>query len=207
MDETLIYPEGEPRPTARDYTPCRFDPERQELDLEFALHEAGPATSWAAQAKPGQYLGIGGPRGSLVIPAAFDWHLLIGDESALPAIRRRLAELPPTAKVIALLQSSEAGQGCELPAHPNADIHWVHQGADAEPALLTALKSPGLAGGRRLCLGRRRIPRHPRGARASARGARHRQEPHPRRQLLARRPGRQPRNAGRLSRDPNDKAP
>ncbi|MCP1290629.1 siderophore-interacting protein [Chromobacterium sp. S0633] len=147
VDETLIYPEGQPRPTARDYTPCRFDPERLELDLEFVLHEAGPATSWAAQAKPGQYLGIGGPRGSLVIPAAFDWHLLIGDESALPAIRRRLAELPPAAKVIALLQTSEAGQSCELPAHPNADIRWVHQGADTEPALLSALKPLTLPAG------------------------------------------------------------
>ncbi|AXT45943.1 MULTISPECIES: siderophore-interacting protein [Chromobacterium] len=148
VDETLIYPEGQPRPTARDYTPCRFDPERLELDLEFVLHDAGPATSWAAQAKPGQYLGIGGPRGSLVIPAAFDWHLLIGDESALPAIRRRLAELPPAAKVIALLQTSEADQRCELPEHPNADVRWVHQDAEAaEPALLAALKPLTLPAG------------------------------------------------------------
>ena len=38
----------------------------------------------------GQWVGIAGPRGSLVIPTGFDWHWLIGDETALPAIARRL---------------------------------------------------------------------------------------------------------------------
>src|SRR5579859_611358 len=63
-----VFPAGQARPIARDFTPRRFDAEARELDIEFAMHEAGPAATWAAQAKVGQYLGIGGPRGSLVIP-------------------------------------------------------------------------------------------------------------------------------------------
>lgn len=83
-----------PRPVLRDYTPARFDAAAGELDIEVALHEAGPASDWAAAAFVGQWVGIAGPRGSLVIPTGFDWHWLIGDETALPAISRRLAELP-----------------------------------------------------------------------------------------------------------------
>ena len=67
-----VFPEDQPRPVARDFTPRRYDRAARELDIEFAMHEAGPAATWAAQAKVGQYLGVGGPRGSLVIPTGFD---------------------------------------------------------------------------------------------------------------------------------------
>lgn len=77
----------------RDFTPRRFDPAGLTLAIDFALHEAGPATRWAAAARPGDTLTIGGPRGSLVVPDDFDWYLLVGDETALPAIARRLEEL------------------------------------------------------------------------------------------------------------------
>src|SRR5262249_61061101 len=80
---------------SRDYTPRRYDPAANTLDIEFVLHDAGPATRWATQVQPGQTLQIGGPRGSFIIPTDFDWHLLIGDDTALPAIARPLAALPP----------------------------------------------------------------------------------------------------------------
>ncbi|RZJ06521.1 MAG: siderophore-interacting protein, partial [Haliea sp.] len=86
--------EDAPRPLARDYTPRHHDAAAGTLAIDFALHEAGPATQWALQAQPGQTLTMGGPRGSFILPTAFDWHLLVGDDTALPAIARRLAELP-----------------------------------------------------------------------------------------------------------------
>ncbi len=73
----------------RDYTPRAFDRERRELTIEFALHGEGAACNWASQATVGQRLVVGGPRGSMVIPTDYDWHLLIGDASALPAVHRR----------------------------------------------------------------------------------------------------------------------
>lgn len=93
-----VFPDGEPKPVARDFTPRRFDRTKCELDLEFVLNHPGPASQWAAQARVGQWLGIGGPRGSFVVPTGFDWHLLIGDDTALPAVARRLEELPPRAR-------------------------------------------------------------------------------------------------------------
>ncbi len=88
---------GGPRPgfCMRDYTPRKFNAAQGVLTIDFALHQAGPATAWALSAKPGDELQIGGPRGSTLVPDDFDWYLLIGDETALPAIARRVEELRP----------------------------------------------------------------------------------------------------------------
>ncbi|CAD6559036.1 NADPH-dependent ferric-chelate reductase [Paraburkholderia hiiakae] len=123
----IVFPEGVERPAARDYTPRRFDTESQELDLEFVLHDAGPATAWAAQAQPGQYLGVGGPRGSMVIPTDFDWHLLIGDETALPAIQRRLTELPPGARVAVVVEVANRAARIELPTDADLYAIWCYR--------------------------------------------------------------------------------
>ncbi len=66
----------------RDYTPRAFDAARKILTLDFALHDAGPATAWALAAQPGDRLAIGGPKGSVMVADDFDFYLLIGDESA-----------------------------------------------------------------------------------------------------------------------------
>ncbi|MCG2599125.1 MAG: siderophore-interacting protein, partial [Achromobacter sp.] len=104
----IKFPDGAPHPAARDYTPRRYDAAREELDIDFVLHGDGPASTWAEQAEAGQRLGIGGPRGSFVVPKGFDWHVLIGDETALPAIARRLEELPATAQALVLIEVPSA---------------------------------------------------------------------------------------------------
>jgi NADPH-dependent ferric siderophore reductase len=123
----IAFPEGVERPAARDYTPRRFDAQANELDIEFALHEAGPATAWAAQARPGQYLGVGGPRGSMVIPTGFDWHLLVGDETALPAIQRRLTELPAGARVAVVVEVANRADRIALPTEADLYAVWCYR--------------------------------------------------------------------------------
>lgn len=88
----------------RDMTPRSFDTGEARLTLEFALHDAGAASHWAAHATPGQQAVIGGPRGSMIVPMDYDWHLLAGDSSALPAILRRLEELPVGRRAVAVLE-------------------------------------------------------------------------------------------------------
>jgi NADPH-dependent ferric siderophore reductase len=122
-----VFPEDQPRPVARDFTPRRYDRAARELDIEFAMHEAGPAATWAAQAKVGQYLGIGGPRGSLVIPTGFDWHLLIGDETALPAIARRLTELPAGTRVAAVLEVADPSARMNFDTEPELHAVWRYR--------------------------------------------------------------------------------
>jgi NADPH-dependent ferric siderophore reductase len=127
-----VYPEGALRPVARDYTPRRYDAAANTLTLDFVLHSEGPATAWAAQARPGQFLGVGGPRGSFVVPDDFDWYLLVGDEAAVPAIGRRLEELPGGTRSIAVIEVADAAEEQRLDTHARAEIHWLHrQGAVA----------------------------------------------------------------------------
>lgn len=92
----------------RDYTPRRYDRDARELTLEFALHTEGHMTDWARQARVGQQAVIGGPKGSMIIPTDYAWHILAGDATALPAIRRRLEELPAAAEVLVLVTGEEA---------------------------------------------------------------------------------------------------
>lgn len=134
----MVFPEDRPRPAARDYTPRRYDAAAGELDLEFALHGDGPAAEWAQQAAVGQYLGVGGPRGSFVLEGKFDGYLLVGDETALPAIARRLEELPADARAIVVAEVADAAEEQPFATRAEVEIHWVHRdGAQpGDPELL-----------------------------------------------------------------------
>ena len=137
-------PEGVARSPGRDYTPRCYDLIRQELVIDFALHDAGPATSWAAQAAPGQQVAVGGPRGSFVVPDDFDWYLFVGDETALPAIGRRLEELRPGAHAIVVGAVTGAAEQQEFQSRASIDINWVHRPlsrAEDPAALLDALRA------------------------------------------------------------------
>lgn len=137
----------EARPIARDYTPRRYDAEHGELDIEFVLHDAGPASIWAAQAQVGQMLGIGGPRGSLVIPSLFDWHLLIGDETALPAIARRLEELPAAAQAIVILEVADSAVRLPLASSARLSIRWLNRDGATGSKLVSVLRELALPEG------------------------------------------------------------
>lgn len=108
---------------ARDYTPRAHDAAAGSLVIEFSLHGDGPAAGWAAQAEVGQWLTIGGPRGSFIVPTDFDWHLLAGDETALPAIARRLEELPRGTRAIVRLSVPQADRR-PLPTRASLDLQW-----------------------------------------------------------------------------------
>ena len=128
------------RPIARNYTPRRYDAERRELEIDFVLHGDGPASLWAAQAAPGQTLGVGGPRGSMLVPLDFDWYVLVGDQTALPAIARRLEQLPSGARAIAVIETVDDGEQVALESQAQVDIHWVGRNGRSGTLLLEALQ-------------------------------------------------------------------
>ena len=134
--------EGAAERIMRDFTPRRFNAESGELVIDFFIHEDGPATTWAVNATKGSVLGVGGPRGSSVISVeGIDSHLLIGDETALPAIGRRLEELPENTNALVV---AEVEKGFELPWSSRAkfEVIWVPRpsgdGAPGE-SLISAL--------------------------------------------------------------------
>lgn len=115
------------KPEMRDYTPRAYDNEKQILTLDFALHETGIATDWARFAKVGDTLNIAGPRGSMIIPMDFDGYVLIGDETALPAIARRLEELPDEALTLVIAEVNSVMDELPLPNKSNTNIVWLHR--------------------------------------------------------------------------------
>lgn len=144
----LFFPQPNGDIEKRDYTPRAFDNAARTLTIDFALHEGqhetGPATAWATTAKPGDILQIGGPRGSTIISPSFDWWLLVGDETALPAIARRLAELPPDTRVKAIISVISPADEQTFETQSQCEIIWLHRPTDqaANPVpLLSLLKS------------------------------------------------------------------
>jgi NADPH-dependent ferric siderophore reductase len=125
FDDHLKFMLDGAEPVRRDYTPRRYNAEAQELTIEFATHSEGRAAQWAEQATPGQQATIGGPRSSFVIPTNYAWHLLVGDETALPAIHRRLEELPVGTRVLVVVQLADAADRRELRSSADVSVMWV----------------------------------------------------------------------------------
>ncbi len=126
----LAFPDGQPRPEGRDFTPRRWDSARRELTIDFGLHGRGPATRWAVSAAPGDIIGAGGPRASSVVSDTFAWNLLVGDETALPAIARRLEELTPDVRALAVIQIEDDQDRVPFDAPASAAVYWVRRRGD-----------------------------------------------------------------------------
>lgn len=134
----------------RDYTPRRYDTDARTLVIDFAIHEAGPVTQWALGARPGDSLEIGGPRGSAVISDDVKNWLLVGDETALPAIGRRIEEAGSDVRITAIMAVADAAEHQILQTDAQLETHWAHrplsEATDAS-ALMAVLQSVELAPG------------------------------------------------------------
>jgi NADPH-dependent ferric siderophore reductase len=119
------------RPDMRDYTPRYWNVAENWIDLDFVLHGDGPASGWAASVKLGSTLVIGGPRGSQVVPMAFDWYFLAGDETALPAIGRRIEELSDGAKVVAVIEVDSKAEEQIFETRADLTLIYVHRNGRA----------------------------------------------------------------------------
>lgn len=143
-----MTPDG-PRPaTMRTYTPRFFRPEQLEMDIDFVLHGAGVAATWAAQAAPGQPLLLMGPGPGYEPDATASRFLLVGDASALPALEMVAAALPAGAQLKLVVEVPDLQEARDLPGIAAADVQWVARGADrneAGRALEAALQAAGAA--------------------------------------------------------------
>lgn len=120
-----VWPAGEARPAIRTYTVRRFDAATGELDVDFVLHEGhGPAAAWARDARPGSWVAVSEPGGRYVPDPAADFHVVIGDETALPAVATVLDALPAGVPALTFLEVADAAEEQPLPA----TVTWVHRG-------------------------------------------------------------------------------
>ncbi|MEV0645575.1 siderophore-interacting protein [Phytomonospora sp. NPDC050363] len=119
-------------PVSRTYTVRSFDAEAGELVIDFVHHgDEGIAGPWAAAAKPGDELALMGPGGAYAPSPAADWHLLVGDESAIPAIGGALERIGVGVKAKVVIEVSGPADEQELPTPGDAEIVWLHRGEAA----------------------------------------------------------------------------
>ncbi|QRY49227.1 siderophore-interacting protein [Mycolicibacterium septicum] len=124
---------AELRPTVRTYTVRKFDRERREISIDFVVHgEQGVAAPWAAAAVPGQPAYLMGPSGAYTPDPAADWHLLAGDEAALPAIGAALEALPADATGKVFIEVAGDEDEIELAAPAGVEVNWIHRGGRAD---------------------------------------------------------------------------
>lgn len=136
-DDGMYLDWPEPFPPTREYTIRRYDPAAQEVDLDFVVHPGGLASEWAQTVEPGQTLWLAGPRPSLVVPPEFGFLVLLADETALPAVARRLEELPDDARGVAAIEVADAGEEQDLRVPAGFSLTWLHR--DGAPAGSTTL--------------------------------------------------------------------
>ncbi|MEI4270470.1 siderophore-interacting protein [Klenkia sp. LSe6-5] len=121
-------------PVTRTYTVRAWDPAAQELTVDFVVHgDEGVAGPWAAAARPGDAVQLLGPGGAYAPSADADWHLLAGDDSALPAIAAALPRLPPGAPAHVFVEVEGSDDEQDLPG-----VLWVHRGSRPVGSALTA---------------------------------------------------------------------
>ncbi|MFF9124765.1 siderophore-interacting protein [Streptomyces sp. NPDC014889] len=114
-------------PVTRTYTVRFWDPGHRELTLDFVIHgDEGLAGPWSLLARPGETVHFMGPGGAYAPDASADWHLLAGDESALPAIARSLEALPEGATAHAFIEV--AGPEEEQKIDSDVEVVWLHRG-------------------------------------------------------------------------------
>ncbi|OLE23653.1 MAG: NADPH-dependent ferric siderophore reductase, partial [Actinobacteria bacterium 13_1_20CM_3_71_11] len=117
-------------PVTRTYTVRRWLPGVPEMWIDFVVHgdtgpHAGIAGPWAARARPGEPFRFLGPGGGYAPDPAADWHLLAGDESALPAIAAALEGMPAGARVLAFIEVADDGEVQKLETPGDAEITWL----------------------------------------------------------------------------------
>jgi NADPH-dependent ferric siderophore reductase len=131
LDMTTIRETMPPEtwPVVRTYTVRRWLPDIPEMWLDFVVHgDEGVAGPWAATAQPGDRIRFMGPGGNYAPDPDSDWHLLVGDEAALPAISVALERMPPGATVKAYIEVAGPDEEQKLECPPDAEITWLHRG-------------------------------------------------------------------------------
>jgi NADPH-dependent ferric siderophore reductase len=141
-------------PARRRYTVRAWDEAAHELTLDFVVHaDEGVASRWAANARPGDVLVFEGPGGGYLPSAESDWHLLLGDESALPAIAASLEALEPGQRAVVRVVCDGPEHEVPLPTRADVDLVWLHRHGDErdESLLLAAVEAVDFGDGTPFC--------------------------------------------------------
>lgn len=119
---------GGPKPITRTYTIRNARPEACEIDVDFVAHgDEGPASAWAARAKPGDFLGFAGPGLPKLMAFDADFYLFAADMSAIPVVAAAIETLPQDAVGLAVFETIGEDDRQEINAPPGIAQHWLIQ--------------------------------------------------------------------------------
>jgi NADPH-dependent ferric siderophore reductase len=115
-------------PTMRTYTVRSWDEATKELTIDFVHHgDEGIAGPWAAAAQPGDKLWFNGPGGAYLPQETAAWHLLVGDESALPAIGAAIEGLPPGAQAKVFVEVEDETEEQKFSGSGDVELTYLHR--------------------------------------------------------------------------------
>lgn len=124
----------EQMPVTRTYTIRHIDHERRQIWVDFVTHgEEGIAGPWAQHVEPGETISFFGPGSGYAPRTEADWHLLAGDESALPAIAASLEGMDSSARGLAVVEVHDGAEEQPLRAPEGVEVVWLHRGGDFTP--------------------------------------------------------------------------
>ncbi|MTE23642.1 siderophore-interacting protein [Microbacterium sp. ZXX196] len=140
MDALRARLAPEDMPSRRTYTVRSIDAASGTIAVDFVVHgDEGIAGPWAAAAGPGDRVALSGPGGGYAPAHDVDAHVLLGDESALPAIAAALESLPADARGLVVIEVAGPEEEVALAKPAGVAVTWVHRGTAAYGALLTAV--------------------------------------------------------------------
>jgi NADPH-dependent ferric siderophore reductase len=118
----------EHRPVGRRYTIRRWDPDTRRVTIDFVVHgDIGFAGRWANHAAVGDRLQMVGPTGGYTPATTADWHLMVGDESALPAIAASLEQVRPGVPTLVFAVVDGPDHELALDCPGDLKLQWVHR--------------------------------------------------------------------------------
>lgn len=127
QDVMLLVAAEDRRPVRRRYTIRRLDRDARVLTIDVVRHGGGPGEQWVRSARPGDRIEGIGPRGKIFPDPGADWHLFMGDESALSAILAMTESLPGDAEATLVLEVPEADDEQEVLAPARTRVSWLHR--------------------------------------------------------------------------------
>lgn len=121
-------------PVRRTYTIRHIDWENKQIWVDFVIHgDEGIAGPWAAHAQPGDTISFFGPGSGYAPRPDADFHLIAGDESALPAIAAALEGMEADARGVVVIEVRDAAEEVPLTVPAGIDLRWIHRGGDFTP--------------------------------------------------------------------------
>jgi len=133
------------RSDRRTFTPREMSPIDGRLTVDFVLHGSGPASSWATSARVGDIIWAGPTKGGYRVPPPGSHLVLIGDDTAIPAIGTIVEALDPTVRTVVVLEVVDQEDERDVTSMRTLDPMWVHRGEDpARTGMLTVNLVEGL---------------------------------------------------------------